>query len=317
MEGVFNDRTDDGRRHLTNVFCGVWQKQLVTAINLATLCNTAVNSSVKALVFANFLAPNMTSVYAAVAARVGQVLGMPAELIEGRDFDQLRDGSVDLAFLCGLPYVRLARERPGMLRPLAAPVLDEPRYQDRPVYFSDVIVRRDSPVGSFGDLRGRRWAYNDADSLSGCLLVRYHLLRMGETEAFFGGITFSGRHQESIRQVVTGEVDASAIDSQVLGVESMRNPDLARELRVIAVLGPSTIPPVIATERVPQEIQARACDAICALGGDAVGRDALAGGLIRRFTPIEDRAYDDIRLKMALVDNVIFGRPPAPPALAG
>ena len=125
MEGIFNDRTDDGRRHLTNVFCGVWQKQLVTAINLATLCNTAVNSDVKPLVFANFLAPNMTLVYAAVAERVGQVLGMPAELIEGRDFDQLRDGSVDLAFLCGLPYVRLSQERPGTLHPLVAPVLDE------------------------------------------------------------------------------------------------------------------------------------------------------------------------------------------------
>lgn len=287
------------------------------AINLATLCNTAVNSSVKALVFANFLAPNMTSVYAAVAARVGQALDMPARLIEGRDYGQLRDGSVDLAFLCGLPYVRLSQERPGMLYPLAAPVLDGPRYEDRPVYFSDVIVRADYPASSFGDLRGQRWAYNDPESLSGCLLVRYHLLQMGETEAFFGSVTFSGRHQESIRRVVNGEVDASAIDSQVLGVECLRHPDLARQLRVIAVLGPSTIPPVIATATVPPEIQAEAGDAICALGLDAAGRDALAGGLIRRFTPIEDQAYDDIRQKMAFVDNAIAGHPPAPPALAG
>ena len=272
---------------------------------------------VKTLVFANFLAPNMTSVYAAVAARVGRELAMPAELIEGHDYSQLRDGSVDLAFLCGLPYVRLSRERPGMLHPLAAPVLDEPRYADRPVYFSDVIVRTDSPARSFGDLRGRRWAYNDRDSLSGCLLVRYHLLQMGETEAFFRSVTFSGRHQESIRQVVSGEVDASAIDSQVLGVECLHNPDLARQFRVIAVLGPSTIPPVIATGTVPQEIQALAGNAICALGRDAAGRDALASGLIRRFTPIEDRAYDDIREKMVAVDNVNAGRPPAPPVLAG
>ncbi len=118
------------------------------------MCNTAVNSPVKPLVFANFLAPNMTSVYADVAIRVGRVLGTPTELIEGNDLEQLRDGSVDVAFLCGLPYVRLCRERPGMLRPLAAPVLDGARYQDRPVYFSDVIVRRDSPFRSFDDLRG-------------------------------------------------------------------------------------------------------------------------------------------------------------------
>ena len=289
----------------------------MTAINPATLCNTAVNSAVKPLVFANFLAPSMTSVYAAVAAGVGRALGVPVRLIEGGDYSQLRDGSVDLAFLCGLPYVRLCQERPGTLQPVVAPVLDEPRYEDRPVYFSDVIVRADSPAGSFGHLRGRSWAYNDPDSLSGCLLVRHHLLQMGETEAFFSSVTFSGRHQESIRQVVSGEVDASAIDSQVLGVACLRNPDLARQFRVIAVLGPSTIPPVVATGTVSREIQARAGDAICALGGDAAGRDALAGGLIRRFTRIEDRAYDDIREKMAAVDNVNAGRPPAPPVLAG
>jgi phosphonate transport system substrate-binding protein len=278
------------------------------AINCATLCNTAVNPPVKPLVFANFLAPNMTSVYADVAARVGRALGVPAQLIEGRGWEQLRDGSVDVAFVCGLPYVRLCRERPGMLRPLAAPVLDEGRCQDGPVYFSDVIVRRDSPFRSFGDLRGRRWAYNDPDSFSGCLLVRYYLLQLGETEAFFGRWTFSGRHQESIRQVRTGEIDASAIDSQVLGVERLRDPDLDGELRVIETLGPSTIPLVVATAAVPDEVQLRVRDALCELGTDPDSRDVLAGGLIRRFTPIDDQAYDDIREKMAAVESAVPSR---------
>ena len=261
----------------------------------------------KALVFANFLAPNMTPVYAFVTEQVGRALGRPAEVIEGRDFEQLRNGSVDLAFLCGLPYVRLCRERPGMLRLLAAPVLDEPRYEDRPVYFSEVIVRRDDRARSFGDLRGRSWAHNDPDSFSGCLLIRHHLLEMGETEAFFGAVTFSGRHQESIRRVVTGEVDASAIDSHVLGVERLRNPDLAGELRVIAVLGPSSIPPVVATSRLPHELEAPVRAALCQLGRDPVSRQVLASGLIRRFTPIDDRAYDDIREKMAIVEPSTSG----------
>jgi len=267
------------------------------------MCNTAVDSSVKPLVFANFLAPNMTSVYAAVATRVGQALGMPAELIEGRDFDQLRDGSVDLAFLCGLPYVRLCAERPGMLYPLAAPILDEARYQDRPVYFSDVIVHRDSPFRSFEDLRGRSWAYNDPDSFSGWLLVRYHLAQMGETEAFFERLTFSGWHQESIRRVVAGEIDASAIDSQVLGVERLGNPDLASELRIVATLGPSTVPLAVATAGVAEEVRQQVRDALCSLGAHPESRDVLARGLIRRFTPIDDSAYDDIRQVLAVVDQ--------------
>ncbi|MDQ6885604.1 MAG: PhnD/SsuA/transferrin family substrate-binding protein [Candidatus Dormibacteraeota bacterium] len=257
----------------------------------------------KALVFANFLAPNMTTVYADVATRVGWAVGTPVQLIEGNDLEQLRDGSVDVAFLCGLPYVRLCVERPGLLRPLAAPILDEARYQDRPVYFSDVIVRRDSPFRSFEDLRGRSWAYNGEDSFSGSLLVRYHLLAMGETEEFFGRLTCSGRHQESIRKVVNGEVDASAIDSHVLGVERLRNPDLGGEIRVLKTLGPSTIPLVVATAGVPEAVAAQVRDALCALGGDPISQGILARGLIRRFTPIDDGAYDDIRQKAAVVDQ--------------
>jgi phosphonate transport system substrate-binding protein len=287
------------------VFCGVWQKPREAAIDLVAVCNTAVNATVKGLVFANFLAPNMTPVYGAVAARVGDRLGKPAELIPGQDFEQLADGSVDLAFLCGLPYVRLCAQHPGRLRLVAAPVLDEPRYRDKPVYFSDVIVRRDSPFASFAKLRGRSWAHNDPDSLSGCLLARYHLLQMGESDAFFGRVSFSGSHQESIRQVVSGEVDASAIDSQVLGVERRQDLGLANQIRVIAVLGPSPIQPVVATEHIPMEILAAVRDAICALGGDADSRAVLARGLIRRFTPIDDRAYDDIRMKVAAVEGSV------------
>jgi phosphonate transport system substrate-binding protein len=258
---------------------------------------------VKPLVFANFLAPNMTAVYADVAARVGRALGMPAELIQGDGFELLRDGSVDVAFLCGLPYVRLCAERPGMLYPLAAPILNEARSQDRPVYFSDVIVHRDSPFRSFEDLRGRSWAYNDPDSFSGWLLVRYHLSQMGETESFFGRLTFSGWHQESIRRVLAGEIDASAIDSQVLGVERLRNPELAEELRVIATLGPSTVPLAVATAGVPDGLRDQLRDALCALGNDPASREVLASGLIRRFTPIADSAYDDIRRVTAALDQ--------------
>ena len=257
----------------------------------------------KPLVFANFLAPNMTSVYEDVAARVGGALGVPAQLIQGDGFEQLRDGSVDIAFLCGLPYVRLCAERPGMLHPLAAPILDDARCQDRPVYFSDVIVHRDSPFRSFEDLRGRSWAYNDPDSFSGWLLVRHYLVQMGETEAFFGRLAFSGWHQESIRRVRAGEIDASAIDSQVLGVERLRNPDLARELRVIATLGPSTSPLAVATAGVPEDLRQKVRDALCELGRQPDSRDVLASGLIRRFTPIDDSAYDDIRQVLAVVDQ--------------
>lgn len=248
----------------------------------------------------------MSSVYAFVAARLGETAG-GSTFMEGTSLDQLRDGPVDVAFLCGLPYVRLCQDNPLLLSPLAAPVLAEPRYAGQPVYFSDVIVRRESPCQSFADLRGRSWAHSTEDSFSGCLLVRYHLHQMGESEAFFGSVMYSGRHQESIRAVVEGEVEASAIDSHVLSVERRRERELDDRLRVIAVLGPSPIPPVVVSSRVRPELRARLRDAVCRLHADPVSREVLRRGMIRRYTPIEDHAYDDIRRKLAAVEGSVPG----------
>ena len=189
---------------------------------------------------------------------------------------------------------------------LAAPVLDEPRYGGQPVYFSDVIVRRDSPCRSFAELRGRSWAHNVEDSYSGCFVTRYELHRMGESESFFGRVTFSGGHQESIRRVVAGEVEASAIDSHVLGVERVRDPGLAGQVRVVAVFGPSAIPPVVATANLPDDLGARVAAALAALGDDPASRAQLAPGMIRRYVPIADGAYDEMRRMLDAVER----RPP-------
>jgi len=96
--------------------------------------------------FATFLAPNMLPVYRFLADRIGDRLGRPVELVAGRSFDQFEHGEADLGIICGLPYVWLAARRPPPVEPLAAPVLTGDRYAGRPVYFSDVIVRRDSPI---------------------------------------------------------------------------------------------------------------------------------------------------------------------------
>src|SRR3989442_1300200 len=288
------------------VFWGVCQTRPAGARNFGTLCDTAVNSAVRTLVFANFLAPTMTSTYREVAARVGQRLGTPTALVEGASLGQLRQASVDVAFLCGLPYVRLLQEQPGMLRLLAAPILHGPRYSGRPVYFSDVIVRRDSPWQSFAELRGQSWAHSVGDSYSGCLLSRYQLQQMGESERFFGEVTFSGGHQQSIRRVVDGEVTASAIDSHVLGVEQLRNPRLAQALRVVAVFGPSSIPPVVATTRVPDDLAAGVGSALAALSDDPASSGQLARGLIQRYVPVADEAYDEMRRMLDVVER----RPP-------
>src|SRR5215212_5533846 len=174
--------------------------------------------------FATFLAPSLFPVYQAIAEYAGRQLGVPTTLTVGESFDAFARGEADVGFICGLPYVMLTRRQPAPVELLAAPVLAGARYGGQPIYYSDVIVRRDSPFQAFADLRGRRWSYNDLDSHSGYNITRYQLVQMGETRGFFGAVIEAGWHQRSIELVRSGAVDASAIDSQVLAVALRDDP---------------------------------------------------------------------------------------------
>ena len=145
----------------------------------------------------------------------------------GESYAELADPP-DLSFVCGLAYVDLARRGAAPVEPLAAPLLQGQRYDGQPVYFSDVIVHRDCPARSFAELRGRSWAYNEPYSHSGYGVARYQLVRLGETQGFFGKVVEAGWHERSVSMVCSGEVDASAIDSQVLAVMLGASPRACR-----------------------------------------------------------------------------------------
>lgn len=256
--------------------------------------------------FATFLAPNMFPVYQFVAAYVAEKLDQPTELSVGASFDQFAAGQVDVGFICGLPYVLLARQTPPPVELLAAPVLAGERYQDKPIYFSDVIVHRDSPYQSFADLRGCTWAYNDLDSHSGYNVTRYRLIQMGETQGFFGRVVEAGWHQRAIQMVCAGEIDTAAIDSQVLAVELRDQPGLAAQLRVIDALGPAAIQPVVAASRLPDTLKSELQAILVGLADDPASQPALAHGFIKRFTRVTDATYDDIRDMLAAAEAIGF-----------
>jgi phosphonate transport system substrate-binding protein len=204
--------------------------------------------------------------------------------------------------ICGLPYVWLAARQPAPVEPLAAPLLIGDRYGGRPVYYSDVIVRRESPITCLEELRGCSWAYNEPASHSGHTITLYSLIRMGARPGFFGRVVEAGFHQRAIRLVHTGAVDAAAIDSQVLAVELRDHPQLADRLRVIGSFGPSSIQPVVAASRLPGRLKDPVRELLVELGDDPTARPLLAHGFVDRFRPVDDAAYDDIRAMLARVE---------------
>jgi phosphonate transport system substrate-binding protein len=119
---------------------------------------------------------------------------------------------------------------------------------------------------------------------------------MGETNGFFGEVVEAGFHQEAVHMVARGEIDGSAIDSQVLAVELREHPELAEQVRVVESLGPSTIQPVAVSRRVPDELREGIREALVTMAEDPVVRGRLALGLVERLVAVDVATYDDIRM---------------------
>jgi phosphonate transport system substrate-binding protein len=205
--------------------------------------------------FVTFLAPNLYPLYAFIAHRAGRQLGLLTDLAVGSSYAQLSSQAVDVAFVCGLPYVELSRGGEAPIEPLAAPILRGESFGGRAIYFSDVIVHRASRWQSFTDLRGCSWAYNEPQSQSGYGITRYHLVCRGETNGCFGRVVEAGWRERALRLVANNAVDAAAIDCHVLAVALRARPELAARVRVIDTLGPSTFQPVVASRRLPQRLR--------------------------------------------------------------
>jgi len=249
--------------------------------------------------FTSCQAPIAEEFCAGVARFVGEYLGIAVEFVDGMPWQERLSefdaGWIQVCWMCGLPYVWRADRPESAVELLAALVPAEPRYAGRAVYFSDVVVRRDSPWSSFAELEGRTWAYNEETSHSGYNATRHRLAQMGRVRGFFGRVMPTGSHETSLRLLLQGDVDASAVDSTVLDLLHRQDASLAGRLRVVDSFGPSPSPPWVMARTVPRELRAAIRDAMLAMAGDPRGRAVLASGMSSRFAIVADSDYDSIR----------------------
>jgi len=241
---------------------------------------------------ASYLAPNWFWFYEAVAAAIDRALSTQTQIsqhwCEPLNDSALLNAELDLAFICGLPFIRHDRANPHQFQALVAPVMRSPRYQNRPVYFSDVIVRSESNIQQFTNLAGQTLCYNDPGSNSGYYLLLHYLVEHQYPVHFFGRSVQSGSHQRSIQAVIAAQADCAAIDSIVLEQELQDHPDLANQIRVIESIGEVPVPPLIAAQQLPQLDQIRSL----LLHPDHQLRSAMDRAGVDRFAAVRSEDYD-------------------------
>lgn len=266
--------------------------------------------AVKMVVTAAVVSNKGMGVYDEMAAYFSKRLGREVVLISGLTYSEanemLKQGLVHVGYVCSLPYVHNFAK--GHYELLAVPVMamkqgrfaDAKGYEDVPgKYYSYIIVRKDSPLSSWQDLKGKSYAFNEATSNSGYNMPRYKLIQLGvrSWEDYFSKVVVSGSHEESIRLVARGIVDASSVDSLVLDYDRSIGDRDALNVRIIEHLHPggAGTPPVVISKRAGQQLKRELQRIFLTMHEDPQGRAILGKALTSRFIKPDDANYDDIR----------------------
>ena len=157
------------------------------------------------------------------------------------------------AFMCGFPY-QLAKNPP---RPLAAPIPVDAPVKGTPVYATHLVVRANAAFHVLEDSFGGRLGYTAEDSHSGYNAVRRHLLphrlqRGGNLYRESIGPLQTPRRV--VEAVLADEIDVGPLDGYVLDLMLRHEPDLAKEIRIVATTDTAPIPFLVASRECPDEV---------------------------------------------------------------
>ena len=220
-------------------------------------------------------------------------IGREIEYVDREDYaainQLLKTGQLEAAFVCSGPYVE-GNEEFGL------ELLAAPQANGETVYYSYIIVRKDSPYQRFEDLRGRKFAFTDPLSNTGKLVPTYMLAQIGETpETFFKEIIFTTSHDKSIKAVSYGIVDGAAVDSLIWEYLNSSTPESTAKTRILEKSSPYAIPPVVVPAGLDNTLKLQLKKALLNAHLDPRGKEILHKMNIDKFVVIDDKSYDSIR----------------------
>jgi len=154
-------------------------------------------------------------------AKTEELLGVPTRLFTPADYDGviqgLLGGTIDMAWLGASAYAKTYLTDPEAVEPVLVKVNVDGSYG----YHSIGFARKDSGITALDDMEGKVFGFGDPNSTSGYLIPSIEIPQITgapmDDGAYFGDVTFTGGHEQTIVAVANGDVDAGVTWADGLG----------------------------------------------------------------------------------------------------
>jgi phosphonate transport system substrate-binding protein len=193
--------------------------------------------------------------------------------------------SVDIALLGPASYVLMTSEYGR--RPLLA-VFES---NGTKTFRGAIIAKKDSPITSLSQLKGKKFAFGDKASTMGHLVPRYMLLKKGVDVSDLVGHAFLSNQENACLAVLAGDFDAAAVKEEVFSEYEQKG------LKAIA-LSPEVQDHVfVASAKLPQETIRSLRRALISLNNRPEGKQILSKiqKNLGALAPGKDSEYDNLR----------------------
>jgi phosphonate transport system substrate-binding protein len=142
-----------------------------------------------------------------------RTLGTKVDFVPVNDYpaavEALVNKQVELVWFGGFTYVQAQIRSGGKIIPIA-------QREEDTNFRSVFITQTNSGIKTLADLKGKQVSFGSQSSTSGHLMPRSFLLDAGiDPDKDFKRVAYSGAHDATIASVVSGRVDAAALDITV------------------------------------------------------------------------------------------------------
>ncbi len=201
----------------------------------------------------------------------------------------LQHQELDFAFICSGAYIEGKKD-------FDVEILAIPQIKGKTGYHAYIIVRNDSNIDKFEDLKARRFAFTDPLSNTGCLYPKYLVKTMDQSEEkFFSHIIYTYAHDYSIQAVENKLVDGASVDSLIFDYIQENSPQKVSHLKIIKRSERFGMPPVVAHTKIEPHLKRELQSVLLNMNTDPQGKEILSHLAIDRFVLGQEKDYDSIR----------------------
>ena len=241
--------------------------------------------------------------YKSLISIVEKLTGFEINTIKVTDYnaavEAMRAGRADIAWYGGKTYIKAAEIADA--EAFAAGVRQGEKNAN---YFAYFVVKNDSKIKKFSDIKGKVLSLNTIGSTSGDLIPQVELTKINlstTNKDHFKNVFYAGSHDACLLAVLNNQSDVCGMSSRNFEARLADNTFTMEQVRIIHKSDPVPPPPLAYSKKIPLEDRKKIKKAV--LEAHKHGEIGGYGGKMSHYISVEDADYNVLRKVVALLKS--------------